>query len=176
MKRLAKSIPIELLNVLAFLLSVGTIGWLLWYYFDTTLDKVSALLAAATGGLIGTAYGFLPERTKSMILGRIRPLLTSETVFFSLVGFICVIFVFGFVCTRTVIGWKGELPDNGIAIDGEPIKIQSEDRTYDLWSLPFAERLISAQDLSRKVKSYPYFLNRVTLTDEELYAASPAYG
>ncbi|UPJ49509.1 tetratricopeptide repeat protein [Bradyrhizobium sp. 200] len=157
------------------MLSVGTVGWLLWYYFDTTLDKVSALATAATGGLIGTAYGFLPERTKSAILGNVRPLITSEAVFLSLAGFTSVVLVFGFVCTRTVIGWKGELPAEGISIDGALLEIKSEDRTYDIWGLPFTERLVSAQDLSRRIKSYPFFRNRVTLTDEELYAASPAY-
>ncbi len=175
MRGLLKIVPIELLNFFFFILSVATVGWLFWYYLDTTLDKVNVLIAAATGGLIGTAYGFLPERTKSSIFDRVKPLITSETVFVGLVAFVCLAVVFGFLCTRTVIGWKGELPDEGLSIDGQAIKVESDNRAYQIWSLPFAERLVSVQDSSRRIKSYPYFRNRITLTDEELFATTPAY-
>jgi len=175
MKRLFKFAPIELLNLSVFLLSLAIVAWLCWYYFDTTFDKVSALVTAATGGMIGTAYGFLPERTKSLVSARLRPLITSEAAFFCLGGFICFSVVFGFFCTRTVIAWKGELSPGSVAIDGEVIKFESEDRAYQIWSLPFSERLVSVQDSSRRIKTSPYFRYRFTLTDEELYATTPAY-
>src|SRR5258708_36899641 len=116
MKRLFKFAPVELLNFFAFVFFIATVGWVSWYYLDITLDKVSALVTAATGGLIGTAYGFLPERTKTAITARIRPLITSETVFFSLVGLIISPLLLGLVCTKTVLGWKGELPAGSLTV------------------------------------------------------------
>lgn len=169
----ASAIPIGVTDFFFLTLGLATVAWGLWYYLDLSFDRIKALIVIATGGLLGAVYKSLPSDAKIWLAGALQSILSSGWTSIAAGVLTISILLLGFVLRRTAIDWRRGKPS--IVVDGRYIKLKSGDRTHNVWWFFRRRPALSIGDNARSLENWPFVLERIKLTEGEVYSGTPIY-
>jgi hypothetical protein len=170
---LASTVPIGVVNFFLVISGLVTVAWALWYYLDISFDRIKTLIVVATGGLLGTIYGFLPTEAKKWSEEVFESLFNSSWATIIVGAFAFSIWLLGFLLRRTAIDWKRGKPS--IIVDGKHANIKTDDRAYNVWWFFYHRPALTIGDSTRTIQDKPFVLERIKLTEGEIYSGTPAY-
>lgn len=163
----------EILNAALSLLVVLLVSWSLWYYFDLSLDAVKSLFIVATGGVIGTIFGFLGDETRQKIRGGIKSLFLSKICTRLLAASVCLLVAVSLLLTRVEVTWKSGKPT--IVNNGKAIDLDEGDRSINFWGLPFHSNKLFIGDRSIEYTTLPIMPKKIELSEGDVFSGEAEY-